>query len=105
MPGRRTIFFSNPKVSSSALIEPHISNTVKRIAAEQSEYILSIQDTTFLNYTSHKAKTEIGRIGLTGKTEQYGLLQHNTLCVTDENEPLGLIDLQFSDHDEFDTQI
>jgi hypothetical protein len=88
-------------------MEPHILNTVERIKEEQSEYILSIQDSTFLNYTAHKAKTEIGRIGNQGNSknaDQYGLIQHNTLCVTEKNEPLGLIDLQFCDHDTFDAE-
>ena len=100
-----TIFFSNPKVSSANLLQPHLNNTVERIKAAQVDYILSIQDSMFLNYTSHKAKTEIGRIGRTGKTDQYGLIQHNTLCVTNKNEPLGLIDLQHFHHDEFDAQV
>ena len=63
------------------MLEPHYLNTIERIRASKAEYVLAIQDTTVLNYTSHLAKTEIGRIGLTGKTHQYGLFQHNTLCV------------------------
>ena len=50
-------------------------------------------------------KTSIGRIGLTGKTHQYGLFQHNTLCVSSDNEALGLIDLQHFHNDDFDTSI
>ena len=98
-------FFSNPKVSRAALMEPHIQKTVDRINASDAEYILAIQDITVLNFTSHLAKTELGRIGKTKKTEQYGLFQHNTLCVTDSNECLGLIDLQHFHHDDFDLSI
>lgn len=101
--GKRTIFFSNPKVSRSALLEPHLQKTVERIKASNAEYILAIQDGSVLNFTSHKAKTELGRIGRNGKTEQYGLVQHSTLCVTSENEPLGLIDLQHYHFDDYDT--
>ncbi len=85
------------------MLEPHYQNTVERVCASNAEYILAIQDTTVLNYTSHLAKTEIGRIGLTGKTHQYGLFQHNTLCVSSNNEALGLIDLQHFHNDNFDT--
>ena len=99
---RHTIFFSNPKVSSAALLEPHYLKTVERVAACDCKYILAIQDDTLLNYTSHKAKTEIGRIGKTKNTEQYGLVQHSTLLVTDKNEPLGLIDLQHFHNDDLD---
>ncbi len=35
----------------------------------------------------------------------YGLIQHSTLCVTDRNEPLGLIDVQYFDYDELDRSV
>lgn len=86
-------------------MKPHYEKTVERIRECNSKYILAIQDETRLNYTSHLAKTEIGRIGKTGKTEQYGLIQHSTLCVTDKNEPLGLIDVQHFHPDEIDKSV
>jgi hypothetical protein len=98
-------FYSNPKVTSDALLNPHIQNTIERIKKSDCEYILAIQDTTVLNYTSHKAKIEIGRISHSGKKDQYGLFQHNTLCVNSRNEALGLIDLQHFHNDDFDTNI
>jgi hypothetical protein len=58
-----------------------------------------------LNYTSHFAKTELGRIGKSGKTMQYGLIQHSVLCVTDKNEPLGLMDVTLFDYEDFDTDV
>ncbi len=81
-------FFSNPKVSREAILAPHYENTVERIKQDNSKYILAIQDSMTLNYTSHLAKTEIGRIGKSGNTEQYGLIQHSVLCVSDKNAPL-----------------
>lgn len=105
MRAKRTIFFSNPKVSSKALMQPHLQRTVARIQSAKTDYILSIQDSVVLNYTSHKAKTEMGLISRTEHRDQYGLIQHNTLCVTDQNESLGLLDLQHFHHDDFDTDI
>ncbi len=58
-----------------------------------------------LNFTNHYAKIDIGRIGKSQKTDQYGLIQHTALCVTDTNEPLGIIDLKIFDFDEFKTTI
>ena len=98
-------FFSNPKVSGDALREPHYLETTARVHQISSKYILSIQDNTTLNFTSHKAKTGLGRIGHSRKTAQYGLFQHNTLLVTDKNEPLGIIDLQHFDYDDFDLTV
>jgi hypothetical protein len=83
----------------------HYQRTAERIKSCSSQYILAIQDGMWLNYTSHPAKTEVGRIGRVGGKEQYGLIQHSTLCVTDKNEALGLIDVQYYHHDEFDKTI
>lgn len=100
-----TIFFGNAKVTKDRLIEPHYEQSVCRIKSSQSKYILAIQDQMRLNYTHHPAKHDLGRIGKTGKTTQYGLIQHSVLCVDDRNEPLGLIDLSFFDFSEFETEV
>ena len=84
-------------MTKDRLIEPHYEQSVYRIKSSQSKYILAIQDQMRLNYTHHLAKHDLGRIGKTGKTTQYGLIQHSVLCVDDRNEPLGLIDLSFFD--------
>jgi len=99
------IFFSNPKIKSNKLIEPHYQATAERIKQCNAKYVLALQDQMRLNYTSHEAKTELGRIGKSGKTEQYGLIQHSVLCVTDKNEPLGLMDVKLFDYEEFDTEV
>ena len=87
------------------MIEPHYQQTKKRIQNSETKYVLAIQDQMRLNFTKHKAKTELGRIGKAGKTEQYGIIQHSVLCVTDKNEPLGLMDIRFFDYDDIDTTI
>lgn len=96
------IFFSNPKVSGAALLNAHYTETVKRAKSTKSPYILAIQDKTVLDFTSHLSKTELGRIGGSGKKSQYGLFQHNTLLVNASNEPLGLIDIKHFDYDDYD---
>ena len=98
-------FLSNPKVSSEKIMEPHYQQTVERIGQSDAKYILAIQDGMRLNYTKHEAKKGIGRIGKSGNSEQRGLIQHSTLCVTDKNEPLGIIDIQHFHYDEVDTTI
>ena len=98
-------FFSNVKVSSNSLIAPHYDQTIARVAERLSssddQELLLIQDSCYINYTSHKAKVDIGRIGITGNTEQYGIIQHTNLVVTKDNHPLGLLSLQFYDNEEF----
>jgi hypothetical protein len=94
-------FYSNPKVTGQRLLEPHIEQTIKRIKQSDANYILAIQDQMYLNYTAHLAKTELGRISKVGKQNQYGLIQHSVLCVTDKNEPLGLVEVAHFDFDDF----
>lgn len=76
---------------------------MQRIQSSEAEYILAIQDGMRLNYTHHPAKTELGRIGKSHSEDQYGLIQHSTLFVTNKNEPLGLLDVQHFHYDEWDT--
>lgn len=83
----------------------HYAETVKRIKASKARYILAIQDEMRLNYTDHYAKTELGSIGKNRRTEQYGLIQHSVLCVTNENVPLGLMDVSYFDYEEIETKI
>jgi len=90
-------------VSSEKLITPHYKQTVQRVHASDAKYILAIQDQMRLNFTSHKAKTDLGTIGRTGKTIQYGLIQHSVLAVTEHNEPLGLLDVNYFDYSDIDT--
>lgn len=87
------------------MLAPHYHRTTERIHASDGRYILAIQDQMRLNYTSHPAKTELGRIAKSGKANQYGLIQHNLLCVTDQNEALGLMDVEWFHYDEFNTGI
>ena len=94
-------FFSNIKVNSDYLLAPHLSQTTNRINNNTDKLLLAIQDSCYLNFSTHKAKTDIGRIGKTGNSEQYGIIQHSTLCTTLNNEPLGLIDLRLYDNEKF----
>ena len=95
-------FFSNPKVSSTSLLDPHYENTAQRIQDAKAEYILAICDQMRLNFTSHKAKTDLGSIGKSGNTIQYGIIQHSILTVSENNEPFGLIDVSHFDYDDID---
>jgi len=95
-------FFSNPKVSSEKLLSSHYCQTVERIKSSNSKYILALQDQMYLNFTNHEAKIDLGKIGKTGDTIQYGIIQHSVLCVNDVNEPMGLLDVNHFDYSDFD---
>lgn len=88
-------FFSNCKVSWLRLLRAHQDRTIERIDNSQDKYIYVIQDSTFYNYTDHKAKTDIGIIGKQGRFTQFGFLQHTALCVSAQDVPLGILELDF----------
>ena len=44
------IFFSNPKITSARLIEPHYQQTAERIKRSDANYVLALQDQMRLNY-------------------------------------------------------
>ena len=45
------------------MLQAHYHKTINRAKETKTDYILAIQDKTTLNFTTHHAKTELGRIG------------------------------------------
>jgi len=79
--------FSNEKVTEEQILLSHQEATLERINKEA--LILVIQDTSYLNFHSHKSKVGLGPIG--NKILQ-GLVMHNSLALTEDGLALGLID-------------
>jgi hypothetical protein len=52
--------FVNSKVNNDHLIESHFRQTTDRINNNNDNLLLVIQDCTYLNFTNHKAKIDIG---------------------------------------------
>jgi Transposase Tn5 dimerisation domain/Transposase DNA-binding len=82
----------NPKVSPASLLAPHRQRTVERLRAYP--VVLAVQDTTFLNYTTHAQTTGLGEIG-TKAQAQRGLGLHTTLALTPQGLPLGVLTQTF----------
>jgi hypothetical protein len=82
------------------MLAPHQMQTVNRI--QQHDPVLIRQDTTYLDY-NNRPKTQGLDLTFRSKLskESEGLILHNTLAVTDEGVPLGLIDQTFIDRKEF----
>ena len=81
-------FFENKGVTREALLKPHIQQTVER--AQASGDILAIQDTTYLNYTTHPETEDLGSIGTAEGLK--GLVAHHTIAVMAEGgEVLGIL--------------
>jgi hypothetical protein len=80
-------FFSNPKTSYEKVSHPYRQKTAE--LAHQLPIILSVGDTTYLDYKKIIAKREeYGPIGKGGN----GLILHSSLAINPENgQPIGLL--------------
>lgn len=84
-------FLSNPNVDLDTLLDSHIEATAKRMEAHP--VVLSVQDTTSLNYNTHPATKGVGPINTHADGAQ-GIKLHDTVAFTPEGVPLGIIDAE-----------
>jgi len=82
--------FDNAKASPQAILQPHTTETVKRIAAHGGP-VLVIQDTVFFSYGRHPKTQGLGPIGNRASEHERGLIMHNALAFTASGVPLGLL--------------
>jgi hypothetical protein len=80
--------FDRPEVTCDSVINCHKIRTVER--CKEYEKIYVTQDTSFLDFSGHKALDGLGRLchEKTGK----GLVMHSALAVTPDGKPLGVLD-------------
>lgn len=79
----------NESVHPEAIVAGVGQATVARCPREG--VLLAVQDTTSIDYTSHRATQGIGPLESTVKN---GVLIHTTLAVTPDGTPVGLLDQQ-----------
>lgn len=70
-------FFENPKAAEDKIFAAHQECPVRM---HGQGLVLAIQDTTYLNYSSHKHVSGLGPIGDSRRDAQ-GLIMHSTLVV------------------------
>jgi hypothetical protein len=84
-------FFDNEEVNMEDILSSHYQSTIERVKKER--VVLSVQDTTSLNYSTHPATENLGLIG--SKSDCYiGLIVHDTMAFNLEGTPLGLLNVQ-----------
>ena len=83
-------FFDNKKIDEKKILNSHKESVCNRL--NKLDTIFAIQDTSFIDYSSHPC-TE--NLGLTCDNGHHGLIIHPTLLCSVEGVPLGIIDLQF----------
>ncbi len=82
-------FWDNEKVTPESIRAAHRDKTIER--AKEYGTILAIQDTTSLNYATHKATEGLGPID--GRGSQ-GMHVHSVLAVSPDGVPCGLLHQQ-----------
>jgi hypothetical protein len=92
--------FDNDKLQEKKLLQAHQTETINRLEKSSEEIFLAIQDTTVLNYTHHPKKKGLGKINKNGGFEKpsMGFFLHNTLLMSENGLPLGLIDQTIYQH-------
>lgn len=79
--------FSNDLVTENKVISPHLEKTRSR--ANTQPVVLSLSDTTSLNFTSRKKHKDTGYIS---SNNAQGFFLHATIAVTPERLHLGVVD-------------
>jgi hypothetical protein len=82
-------FFDNADIAHEDILAPHVVSSLARMHGQP--VVLAVQDTTSIDYTTHRATTGLGP---TTANAGYGLLCHSTLAFTPERLPLGLLSVR-----------
>jgi hypothetical protein len=93
-------FFANDQITPQAVIAPHRLNTIERM--KQYPMVLLIQDTSMLDFCSHKCTKGLGPYSPDKNT--LGLLMHSVLAVSPDGLPLGLLYQNIWSRENYPTQ-
>lgn len=82
-------FWSSPYFSPDDIRDGHIKSTIERV--KEHNIVLMIQDTTNLDYTTHRATSKLGYLD---NRNCFGLKVHSTFAASIEGIPLGVVNQQ-----------
>jgi hypothetical protein len=82
-------FFDNSGVAHEKILASHVVSSVQRMQGRP--VVLAVQDTTFIDYSSHLASEGLGPLHPKGG---HGMICHGTLAFTPERLPLGVVSLR-----------
>lgn len=84
-------FLSNEAVNPTAILQPHIEETIKRSVEEQE--VLAIHDTTDFEFRAVESREGLGWLKY-NKKESQGFFGHFSLAVSLSRIPLGVLRLE-----------
>ncbi|HYN81745.1 MAG TPA: IS4 family transposase [Gemmatimonadaceae bacterium] len=82
-------FFDNADIAHEKILAPHVVSSLGRMQGQ--EVILAVQDTTFIDYSTHLATEGLGPLHAKGG---HGMILHGTLAFTPQRLPLGVLSLR-----------
>jgi len=84
-------FLEHADTTMDTLLQPHYRATEARVSKQA--IVLAVQDSSSLDYTTHRATEGLGPIGSWAQAPQ-GLHLHSTLAFSEQGTPLGFLDVQ-----------
>ena len=84
-------FFQNKKVTMDVILDAHTEATIERIKGHK--IVLAPQDTTTLDYSTHPMTDGLGPTSSLD-SKSIGLILHDTLAISEDGTPLGVLDAQ-----------
>jgi hypothetical protein len=84
-------FMNNKNVSHEGIIEIEREATLQRIENDTGTIVLAVQDTTSYNFSN---RPSLRGLGVLENNQTPGFFAHNTLAVSEQGVPLGLLDQQ-----------
>lgn len=82
-------FFDNAEIAHERILASHVVSSVERMRGRA--LILAVQDTTFIDYSTHPATEGMGPLHTKGG---HGMICHGTLAFTPERLALGVLGLR-----------
>jgi hypothetical protein len=79
--------FQNERVTPEGILEPHQRRTRERMQGHR--VVLAVQDTTYLDFTTHKKTKGLGPTGTS--SDSSGLVMHLTMAMVPTGLPLGVL--------------
>lgn len=90
-------FFANPKTGPQEILKIHQNQSLQRVANQKVAYV--IQDTCFIDYTSHLKTQGLGKLSCFNRTQNKGkgLVMHTCLLLNESGLPIGILDQKIWD--------
>jgi hypothetical protein len=78
-------------MNEQVMLSGHVEQSLVRARQSAGQWLLAVQDTTFMSYLGHHAMQGLSPL----QGQSLGLAQHNMLLLNESGLPLGILDQQY----------